>query len=51
MLKKDALLNLGIGLGEGVGATLAVSILQAAAACHTGMGSLDQLRVPTIKTD
>jgi len=51
VLKKDALLNLGIGLGEGVGATLAVSILQAAAACHTGMGSLDQLRVPTIKTD
>ena len=51
LLKKDALLNLGIGLGEGVGATLAVSILQAAVACHTGMGSFDQLRMPTIQTD
>jgi len=42
-LKKEALLNLGMRLGEGSGAVLAVSILHAAVACHTGMGSINQV--------
>jgi len=41
-LDKEALLNLGMRLGEGSGAALAVSVLHAAVACHTGMGSFDQ---------
>ena len=44
-LEKEALLNLGMRLGEGSGAVLAVSILHAAVACHTGMGSFDQAGV------
>lgn len=51
LLKKDALLNLGIRLGEGLGAALAVSILHAAAACHNGMGLFDQLRISTTNSD
>jgi len=42
---KEALLNLGMRLGEGSGAALAVSILHAAVTCHTGMGSFDQAGV------
>ena len=44
-LKKEALLDLGMRLCEGAGAALAVSILHAAVACHTGMGSFDQAGV------
>ncbi len=44
-LEKKALLDLGMRLGEGSGAALAVSILHAAVACHTGMGSFDQAGV------
>ncbi|NKB21425.1 MAG: nicotinate-nucleotide--dimethylbenzimidazole phosphoribosyltransferase [Alphaproteobacteria bacterium] len=44
-LNKEALLDLGMRLGEGSGAAIAVSILHAAVACHTGMGSFDQAGV------
>jgi nicotinate-nucleotide--dimethylbenzimidazole phosphoribosyltransferase len=44
-IDKEALLDLGMRLGEGSGAALAVSILQAAVTCHTGMGSFDQAGV------
>jgi len=37
---KAPLFDLGIGLGEGVGAALAIPVLKAALACHTGMGTL-----------
>jgi len=39
------LLSLGLRLGEGSGAALAVSVIQAAAACHTGMASFGEAGV------
>jgi nicotinate-nucleotide--dimethylbenzimidazole phosphoribosyltransferase len=36
-LGKAPLLDLGVGLGEGVGAALAAGIVKAAAACHNGV--------------
>jgi nicotinate-nucleotide--dimethylbenzimidazole phosphoribosyltransferase len=36
---KTALFDLGMRLGEGSGATLAIGILKAAIACHTGMAT------------
>tara|TARA_B100001057_G_scaffold488613_1_gene573342 strand:+ start:73 stop:1089 length:1017 start_codon:yes stop_codon:yes gene_type:complete len=36
-LGKEPLLSLGLRLGEGSGGTLAISVLKAAIACHTGM--------------
>ena len=39
------LLDLGMRLGEGTGAALAVSIVRAAAACHTGMATFEQAAV------
>jgi nicotinate-nucleotide--dimethylbenzimidazole phosphoribosyltransferase len=38
-------LDLGLRLGEGSGAALAVSIVKAAAACHTGMATFQQAKV------
>ena len=38
-LGKRALFDLGMRLGEGSGATLAIGILKAAVACHTGMAT------------
>lgn len=42
---KRPLLDLGMRLGEGSGAALAVSIIRAAAACHTGMATFEQAGV------
>jgi nicotinate-nucleotide--dimethylbenzimidazole phosphoribosyltransferase len=39
------LLDLGMRLGEGSGATLAFALLKAAAACHTGMATFAEARV------
>ena len=41
----DPLLDLGMKLGEGTGAALAVSIVRAAALCHTGMATFEQAAV------
>jgi len=38
-LNKEPLLQLGLRLGEGTGAALAVGVLQGAIACHSGMAS------------
>ena len=40
-----ALLDLGMRLGEGTGAALAVPIVRAAAFCHTGMATFEQAGV------
>lgn len=42
---KAPLLNLGMRLGEGSGAALAISIVKAAAACHTGMATFAEAAV------
>jgi nicotinate-nucleotide--dimethylbenzimidazole phosphoribosyltransferase len=42
---KAPLLDLGMRLGEGSGATLAVAILKAAIACHTGMATFAEAGV------
>ncbi|MDX1781118.1 MAG: nicotinate-nucleotide--dimethylbenzimidazole phosphoribosyltransferase [Thalassovita sp.] len=38
-LNKDPLLSLGLRLGEGSGAALAIGVLQGAVACHSGMAT------------
>jgi nicotinate-nucleotide--dimethylbenzimidazole phosphoribosyltransferase len=38
-LGKAPILDLGMRLGEGSGATLAVAVLKAAAECHAGMAT------------
>ncbi|MFZ1414778.1 MAG: nicotinate-nucleotide--dimethylbenzimidazole phosphoribosyltransferase, partial [Defluviicoccus sp.] len=44
-LKLAPLLDLGLRLGEASGAVLAVGLLRAALACHTGMASFAQAGV------
>ena len=44
-LGKEPLLSLGLRLGEGSGAALAVAVLKAAVACHSGMASFDEAGV------
>ena len=44
-LNKTPLLNLGLRLGEGSGAALALGIVKAAAACHSGMSSFAEAGV------
>jgi nicotinate-nucleotide--dimethylbenzimidazole phosphoribosyltransferase len=44
-LGKKPLLDLGMRLGEGSGAALAVSLIKAALACHTGMATFAQAGV------
>ncbi len=43
-LGKIPLLALGMRLGEGTGAALAVGLIRAAAACHRGMATFDEAR-------
>ncbi len=42
---KDPLVNLGMRLGEGSGAAVALGIVKAAVACHGGMATFDQAGV------
>jgi nicotinate-nucleotide--dimethylbenzimidazole phosphoribosyltransferase len=44
-LGKEPLLDLGMRLGEGSGATLAIGVLKAAVACHTGMATFAEASV------
>lgn len=44
-LGKDPLLNLGLRLGEGSGAALAIGVLQGAVACHSGMSTFAEAGV------
>ena len=44
-LELKPLLDLGMRLGEGSGACLAVNILRSALACHTGMASFAEAGV------
>jgi len=44
-IDKEPLFDFGMRLGEGSGATLALGILKAAAACHTGMATFDEAGV------
>ncbi len=44
-LGKKPLLDLGLRLGEGSGAALAVGVLKAALACHMGMATFEQAQV------
>ena len=44
-LGKRPLLDLGLRLGEGSGAALAITIVKAALACHSGMATFDQAGV------
>jgi nicotinate-nucleotide--dimethylbenzimidazole phosphoribosyltransferase len=44
---KAPLLDLGMRLGEASGATLAIAILKAAVACHTGMASFGDAGIST----
>ena len=44
-LKLDPLLDLGMRLGEGSGAAIAIPILRAALACHTGMATFAEAGV------
>ncbi len=43
---KVPLLALGMRLGEGTGAALAAAMVKAAVACHNGMATFDQAKVP-----
>ena len=44
-LGKPPLLNLGMRLGEGTGAALAVGLIRAAAACHNDMATFAEAGV------
>jgi nicotinate-nucleotide--dimethylbenzimidazole phosphoribosyltransferase len=46
-LGQTALLDLGLRLGEGSGATLAIPLLRAALACHAGMATFSEAGVST----
>lgn len=44
-LNKEPLLNLGLRLGEGSGAALAIGVVQGAVACHNGMATFAEAGV------
>jgi len=44
-LGKAPLLDLGLRLGEGSGAALAIAVMQGAVSCHSGMASFDEAGV------
>ena len=44
-LYKKPLLSLGMRLGEGSGATMAIGVLKAAIACHSGMATFAEAGV------
>ena len=44
-MNKESLLDLGMRLGEGSGATLALGIIRAAVACHLGMATFEDAGV------
>lgn len=46
-LKKQPLLDLGMRLGEGSGAAVALGVLKAAVACHAGMATFGEASVST----
>ncbi|MFC7703329.1 nicotinate-nucleotide--dimethylbenzimidazole phosphoribosyltransferase [Plastorhodobacter daqingensis] len=46
-LGKEPLLQMGLRLGEGTGAALAIGLVQGALACHSGMATFDEARVST----
>ena len=46
-INKDPLLDLGMRLGEGSGATLALGIIRAALECHLGMATFESAGVST----
>ena len=45
VIEKNPLLDLGLRLGEGSGAALALGVLRAAVACHTGMATFAEAGV------
>lgn len=45
-LGKEPLLSLGLRLGEGSGAALAIGVLQGAIACHSGMATFAEAGIP-----
>jgi len=47
VIGKDPLLDLGMRLGEGSGATLAINIVKSAVACHAGMATFAEAGVST----
>ena len=48
-IHKKPLLDLGMRLGEGTGAILALGLVKSAVACHTGMASFEEAGVSTRK--
>jgi nicotinate-nucleotide--dimethylbenzimidazole phosphoribosyltransferase len=46
-LGKVPLLSLGLRLGEGSGAALAIAVVQGAVACHSGMATFAEAGVAT----